>query len=167
MQNNVRLFDILNPPTISNISITTVATPYKLNDLSPTTLLPVGAYLQPFWRPIHYTHNLRKTFAPMGILSLWSKNSYPELSITPTPSPAPPVTPMNFPSPLLIIQASSNSNGSFEKASTSSPRIQPPRTSSSIPPLSLSTNPTTSVNLLWTLVLTPVLLPPPLVPDLQ
>ena len=70
------------------------------------------------------------------------------------------MTPITFPSPLLIIRASTNSNESLEKASTSSPRIHPPRTSSNLP-LSLSANPQTSANLLWILVSAPIILSPP------
>ena len=47
--------------------------------------------------------------------------------------------PSTFPSPLLIIRAYTDSNGSLEKASTSSPRIHPPRILSNLL-LSLSAN---------------------------
>ena len=69
-----------------------------------------------------------------------------------------------FKDPFEVVEARIIS-GSLEKASTSSPRIHPPRTSSSNPPSVTFHRPLTSANLLWTRASAPIILPPPLAPD--
>ena len=112
-----------------------------------------------------YTCNLTKAFASRGYpVSLIQKQLSQALHHSNT-NPRTSRDPITFPSPLLIIQASTASNGSLEKASTSSPQIHPPRTCTSNPPVPLSTNPKTSTNLLWTPASALIILPPPPAPD--
>ena len=112
-----------------------------------------------------YNYNLTKAFASRGYpVPLIQKHLSRALYHSNT-TLAPPMMPSTFPSPLLIIWAYTDSNGSLEKASSSSPQIHPPRTSSPNPPQSLSTNPQTSANLWWTPSSTPIILPSPPAPD--
>ena len=107
--------------TISNIPITTVGIPCSI----PYSLATKGA-----------TCNLTEAFASHGYPVPLIQKQLSRVLHHPNSTPCPYHNPVTFPSPLLIIQASTILRGSLEKVS-----IFFPRTSSANLHLSLTSNP--------------------------